>query len=172
MRRVVRYGLVMVVAIGVVVVNALDFARIDGHTVLNWRALAPMADGVSPLLRIGAAQRRYELFVAIDQVAPRAIVTGACRHEVPSFRQRLFGIAGVVRSSTDRHLDSDALLTGLDLSDHVVHRQEVDIDALVAVETFGAPGVHLLILCPTTGVPAEVVIVDARLLGDRLPEGR
>ncbi len=172
MRRMVTYGLVMVVALGAVVVNALDFARIDGHTVLNWRALDAMAADESPLVRIGAARRRYELFLAIEQAAPRAVVTGPCRQGVPSFRHRLFGIAGVVQASADRRLDSDALLADLDLSDHVVHRQEREVDALVAVETFGAPGVHLVILCPSTGVPAEVVIVDAQLLVDRLPEGR
>lgn len=163
-RRLATYGLVTLLALGVVVVNAVDFARIDARTIMLWRALDVVAEDESALLRIAPARRRYALFLAIADAAPEAVVSGPCRLGVPSFRHRMFGLAGVVRSRVDRSLDSDALLAGVDLSDHVVFEQEIDIDAVVAVASYGTPGVHLLVLCPTGGESPEVVIVDARLV--------
>lgn len=166
-----RYVVVALLALAAIVVNFVDFPRVEAHTEPNWRALDIVGPHESPLDRVEPVRRRYGLFVAIAEAAPRAVVSGACRQHVPSIRQHLFGVAGVVRSQRDRRLDSDAILADLDLAPHVVYRQDSLIDAVVAVESFGAPGRHLLILCPTIGSLAEVVVIDAALVRDRLPEG-
>lgn len=167
----VRLGLVALAAIAAIVVNVVDFPRVEAQTGVSWRALHVLEPDASPLDRVASVGRRYGLFVAVSQAAPRAVVSGACRQHVRSFRQHLFGIGGVVHSERDRRLDSDAILADKDLSAYIVHSQPAAIDAVVAVEEFGARGTHLLVLCPTNDEPADVVIVDAALVMDRLPEG-